>query len=112
MRGAGAPSPAYVAEEMAQVRMALAGMTAENMPATALTDLEVRKLLDGAGGNTVARKRFGAPVVVVDFGTAVTFDVVDARGNYVGGIIAPGLAMMTNYLHEKAALLPKILCRV
>ena len=51
---------------------------------------------------------FGTPVVVVDFGTAVTFDVVDGKGNYVGGIIAPGLAAMTNYLHEKTALLPKI----
>ena len=55
-----------------------------------------------------AKNRFGAPVVVVDFGTAVTFDVVDAKGNYTGGIIAPGLAAMTNYLHEKTALLPKI----
>jgi type III pantothenate kinase len=55
-----------------------------------------------------ARHRFGAPSVVVDFGTAVTFDVVDARGNYVGGIIAPGLAAMTDYLHEKTALLPRI----
>jgi type III pantothenate kinase len=58
-----------------------------------------------------ARFRFGAPVVVVDFGTAVTFDVVDAKGNYVGGIIAPGLAAMTDYLHEKTALLPKIKIR-
>ncbi|HEY2329541.1 MAG TPA: type III pantothenate kinase [Verrucomicrobiae bacterium] len=59
--------------------------------------------------NAVAAKiRFGAPVVVVDFGTAVTFDVVNAEGNYAGGIIAPGLAAMTNYLHEKTALLPKI----
>jgi type III pantothenate kinase len=62
--------------------------------------------------NAVAAKfRFGAPVVVVDFGTAVTFDVVDAKGNYVGGIIAPGLAAMTDYLHEKTALLPKIKIR-
>jgi type III pantothenate kinase len=58
-----------------------------------------------------ARERFGAPVVVVDFGTAVTFDVVNARGNYVGGIIAPGLAAMTDYLHEKTALLPRIKIR-
>ena len=58
-----------------------------------------------------ARKRFGAPVVVVDFGTAVTFDVVNAKGNYVGGIIAPGLAAMTDYLHEKTALLPRIQIR-
>jgi type III pantothenate kinase len=55
-----------------------------------------------------ARNRFGAPVVVVDFGTAVTFDVVNRAGSYVGGIIAPGLAMMTDYLHEKTALLPRI----
>ncbi|HZV34354.1 MAG TPA: type III pantothenate kinase, partial [Verrucomicrobiae bacterium] len=59
--------------------------------------------------NAVAAKHhFGAPSVVVDFGTAVTFDVVDRRGNYVGGIIAPGLAVMTDYLHEKTALLPRI----
>jgi type III pantothenate kinase len=63
---------------------------------------------DRLANAVAARARFGAPVVVVDFGTAVTFDVVDARGHYVGGIIAPGLAAMTNYLHEKTALLPKI----
>ncbi len=62
--------------------------------------------------NALAAKiHFGAPVVVVDFGTAVTFDVIDAKGNYVGGIIAPGLAAMTDYLHEKTALLPKIKIR-
>jgi len=62
--------------------------------------------------NAVAAKfHFGAPAVVVDFGTAVTFDVVDANGNYIGGIIAPGLAAMTEYLHEKTALLPKIQIR-
>ena len=63
---------------------------------------------DRLANAVAARQRFGAPVVVVDFGTAVTFDVVDARGNYIGGIIAPGLAAMTDYLHEKTALLPKI----
>ena len=41
----------------------------------------------------------------------MTFDVIDAKGNYVGGIIAPGLAAMTDYLHEKTALLPKIKIR-
>src|SRR5258708_15068650 len=62
--------------------------------------------------NAVAAKfHFGAPVIVVDFGTAVTFDVVNAKGNYVGGIIAPGLGAMTDYLHEKTALLPKIKIR-
>jgi type III pantothenate kinase len=62
--------------------------------------------------NALAVKHhFGAPAVVVDFGTAVTFDVVDARGDYIGGIIAPGLAAMTDYLHEKTALLPRIRIR-
>src|ERR1051326_374628 len=62
--------------------------------------------------NAVAvRHHFGAPAIVVDFGTAVTFDVVDHAGNYVGGIIAPGLSAMTDYLHEKTALLPRIKIR-
>jgi len=58
-----------------------------------------------------ARANFGAPSVVVDFGTAVTFDIVDTAGNFVGGIIAPGLAAMTDYLHESTALLPRIKIR-
>jgi type III pantothenate kinase len=66
---------------------------------------------DRLANAVAARHRHGAPVVVVDFGTAVTFDVVDARGDYVGGIIAPGLAAMTDYLHEKTALLPRIRIR-
>ncbi len=66
---------------------------------------------DRLANAVAARQRFGTPVVVVDFGTAVTFDVVDAKGNYVGGIIAPGLAAMTDYLHEKTALLPRIKIR-
>ncbi len=50
----------------------------------------------------------GAPSVVVDFGTAVTFDVVNRKGDYIGGVIAPGIAAMTDYLHEKTALLPRV----
>lgn len=62
--------------------------------------------------NAIAARHLGqAPVVVVDFGTAVTFDIVDARGCYIGGIIAPGLSAMTDYLHEKTALLPRIRIR-
>jgi len=66
---------------------------------------------DRLANAVAARHRFGAPVVVVDFGTAVTFDVVNRAGNYTGGIIAPGLAAMTEYLHEKTALLPRIKIR-
>lgn len=66
---------------------------------------------DRLANAVAAQHHFGAPVVVVDFGTAVTFDVVNRRGHYVGGIIAPGLAAMTDYLHEKTALLPRIRIR-
>jgi len=66
---------------------------------------------DRLANAVAAKEHFGAPSVVVDFGTAVTFDIVDRRGNYIGGIIAPGLAAMTGYLHEKTALLPKISIR-
>ena len=51
---------------------------------------------------------YGTPCVVVDFGTAVTFDILSAEKNYVGGVIAPGLEAMTDYLHQRTALLPKI----
>jgi type III pantothenate kinase len=54
---------------------------------------------------------FGAPVIVVDFGTAVTFDIISRERNYIGGVIAPGLEAMTDYLHQRTALLPTITLR-
>jgi type III pantothenate kinase len=51
---------------------------------------------------------YGAPAVVVDFGTAVTFDIISQAGAYVGGVIAPGLAAMTEYMFDHTALLPRI----
>jgi len=50
----------------------------------------------------------GAPVVVCDFGTALTFDIVKKNEGYVGGIICPGLPLMFDYLAEKTELLPHI----
>jgi type III pantothenate kinase len=46
------------------------------------------------------------PAIVVDFGTAVTFDVMNAKGRYLGGVIAPGLPTAAAALHERTALLP------
>lgn len=51
---------------------------------------------------------YGFPAIVVDFGTAVTFDIVSERGAYIGGVIAPGLEAMTNFLYQRTALLPKL----
>lgn len=59
--------------------------------------------------NAVAAKAlYGAPAVIVDFGTAVTFDVVSARGDYLGGLIMPGIEMSLASLHRKTALLPRV----
>lgn len=51
---------------------------------------------------------YGAPAIVVDFGTAVTFDIVSRNKDYIGGVIAPGLESMTNFLYQRTALLPKL----
>jgi len=51
---------------------------------------------------------YGCPAIVVDFGTAVTFDIVSEHRAYVGGVIAPGLEAMTNFLYRRTALLPKL----
>lgn len=51
---------------------------------------------------------YGFPAIVVDFGTAVTFDIVSGHRAYIGGVIAPGLEAMTNFLYRRTALLPKL----
>ncbi|TDL91095.1 type III pantothenate kinase [Meridianimarinicoccus aquatilis] len=59
--------------------------------------------------NTVgAFDLFGGDLVVVDFGTATTFDVVDSDGAYIGGVIAPGVNLSLEALHQAAAALPHI----
>ena len=54
---------------------------------------------------------YDCPAIVVDFGTAVTFDIISNRKNYIGGVIAPGLEAMTNFLYQRTALLPKLSLR-
>ncbi|PYI75270.1 MAG: type III pantothenate kinase [Verrucomicrobia bacterium] len=54
---------------------------------------------------------YGTPAIVIDFGTAVTFDIVSADTAYIGGVIAPGLEAMTNFLYDRTALLPRISLR-
>jgi type III pantothenate kinase len=54
-----------------------------------------------------AHQQYRGPLVVVDFGTATTFDVVDADGAYLGGVIAPGINLSIEALHQAAAMLPR-----
>ena len=59
--------------------------------------------------NSVAAKhRYGAPVIVVDFGTSTNFDVVSPEGEYVGGVLAPGIETSMEALFARAARLVKV----
>src|ERR671927_1082005 len=55
-----------------------------------------------------AKERYGAPVIVVDFGTSTNFDVVSAAGEYVGGVLAPGVEISMDALFARAARLLKV----
>ncbi|GIP45843.1 type III pantothenate kinase [Paenibacillus sp. J45TS6] len=52
--------------------------------------------------------QFNCPLVVVDFGTATTFDCIDGEGNYLGGAIVPGIGISTEALYQRASKLPRI----
>lgn len=55
-----------------------------------------------------AHRAYGGPLIVIDFGTATTFDIVDYTGAYMGGVIAPGINLSLEALHKAAARLPRI----
>ncbi len=63
------------------------------------------RLANAAGAHALAP---GRPAIVIDLGTAVTFDLVTPEGGYEGGIITPGPALVTRYLHERTAQLPLV----
>lgn len=63
---------------------------------------------DRIANSVAARARYGAPVIVVDFGTSTNFDVVSADGEYVGGVIAPGIEISMDALFARAARLVKV----
>src|SRR5438132_12644739 len=55
-----------------------------------------------------AIKKYGAPCIVVDFGTATTFDAINSKGEYLGGVITPGITISSDALFERAAKLPRV----
>jgi type III pantothenate kinase len=55
-----------------------------------------------------AYAKFGGPVIVVDFGTATTYDVISAKGEYLGGLIAPGIETSARTLHRRTGMLPAV----
>jgi type III pantothenate kinase len=67
-------------------------------------ELGADRLVNGVA----AFARYGGPCIVVDFGTATTFDVISAKGEYLGGVIAPGLAISAEALFARAARLSRV----
>jgi type III pantothenate kinase len=63
---------------------------------------------DRVANGIAAFEKYGGPCVVVDFGTATTLDVISARGEYVGGVIAPGVGISAEALFARAAKLPRV----
>jgi type III pantothenate kinase len=77
----------------------------------ALVDRPEEVGADRLANTVAAHDRYGGPLIVVDFGTATTFDVVDGDGNYVGGVISPGINLSITALHLAAAKLPSVRIR-
>ena len=67
-------------------------------------DVGADRILNGVA----AFAGFGGPVVVLDFGTATTFDVITKRGEYAGGVICPGIGISADALFQRAARLPRV----
>jgi len=63
---------------------------------------------DRIANSVAAFEKYGGPCVVVDFGTAITFDVISAKGEYLGGVIAPGIGIASEALFARAARLPRV----
>jgi type III pantothenate kinase len=63
---------------------------------------------DRIANSVAAFEKYGGPSVVVDFGTAITFDVISDKGEYLGGIISPGIGIAAEALFERAARLPRV----
>jgi len=68
------------------------------------TSVGADRLCNAVAGYT----KYGGPLIIIDFGTATTYDVVGTKGEYLGGVIAPGIETSAADLHRRAAKLPKI----
>src|SRR5260370_22512185 len=63
---------------------------------------------DRIGKGVAALHQYGGRCIVVDFGTAITFDAISAKGEYLGGVIAPGIGIASEALFARAARLPRV----
>ena len=97
-----------LARDYCKTEPLLVGGPGVKIGAKALVDRPEEVGADRLVNTVAAHDRFKGPLIVIDFGTATTFDVVDADGNYRGGVIAPGINLSLQALHEAAAKLPSV----
>jgi type III pantothenate kinase len=75
---------------------------------TPASDVGADRVVNGVAAFELFGRKNRAPVIVVDFGTATTFDVISAAGEYVGGVICPGIGISADALFQRAARLPRV----
>jgi len=101
----------YTLKRMSEVYFHLTPLFVDHTTDTGLpilyeppSDVGADRIVDAVA----AIRKYGAPCIVVDFGTATTFNAVNAKGEYLGGAITPGIMISTDALFERAARLPRV----
>lgn len=105
------PSLDIVVREMAQSYLHIQPVfiTSENLPGLTVLYHEPRDVgADRVVNAVAALEEHAPPLIIVDFGTAITFDVINEKGEYAGGAISPGIGISMNALFEKAARLQSV----
>jgi type III pantothenate kinase len=101
----------WLLEEMAQKYFALRAVFLEPGTRTGMAihyDNPQEVGADRIANGVAAYQKYGGPCVVVDFGTAITFDAISEKGEYLGGVICPGLGVSAEALFARAARLPRV----
>lgn len=101
----------YTLKTMAETYFSLSPLFVDSNTNTGLkilyepaTDVGADRIVDAVA----AIEKYGAPCVIVDFGTATTFDVINDKAEYLGGVITPGIMISADALFERAAKLPRV----
>jgi type III pantothenate kinase len=105
------PPVNWILGEMARIYLGQKPLFVEPGVKTGMAILVDNPLEVGADrivNGVAAFHKFGGPCIVVDFGTAITFDAISARGEYLGGAIAPGLGISSEALFSRTAKLPRV----
>jgi len=105
------PPMNWTLSELAKIYFGQKAMFVEAGVKTGMAVLVDNPLEVGADrivNGVAAFHKYGGPCIVVDFGTAITFDAISAKGEYLGGVIAPGLGIASEALFARAAKLPRV----